>query len=334
MATTATAPQGMKDKLAAQASLPAEQKTMDPMANVNAWLKKLTPEMARALPKHLTPERMARVALTAIRTTPKLLECSIPSLMAAIMKASQLGLEVGVLGQAHLVPFKKNVKDGNGWKTTYECQLIIGYEGYIDLFYRSGKVQTVYASEVYANDEFHYEFGLNETLKHIPCGAKDRGDITHFYAYVKMEGGAYRFVVWPRERVDAHGEQFSKSFHDEKGPWHTSYPSMGMKTMIRQIQKWIPKSVELRELLEADESVKSDPFATTPDFVPFTEVGPEALPETGAAQPPTTAATQPAQAAPSAPKAPEDAGEWGSSKTPVFDDLTSGPIRTEPPKGF
>jgi len=273
MTTATPAANDLKGKLQQQANMPVDQKTVDPAANVKGWLAKLTPEMQKALPKHLTADRMVRVTLTAIRTNPLLLECSVPSIMAAVMKSAQLGLEVGVLNQAYLVPFKKNTKMPDGtWKSTYECQLIIGYEGYIDLFYRSGKVQTVYASEVYAKDEFEYEYGLKETLRHIPTKDKDRGPITHFYAYVQMVGGAYRFMVWPKERVDSHGAQFSKSWNDAKGPWKTNYAAMGMKTMIRQLQKWIPKSVELRQGLEADETVQSDPFAPQTEFVPFTEV--------------------------------------------------------------
>lgn len=267
----------LKGALAAKAQVPMEQKAADPAANVKSWIERLSPEMAKALPKHLTVDRCCRVVLTAIRINPKLLECTIPSMMAAIMKSAQLGLEVGVLNQAYLVPFKKNIKTATGWKAEMECQLIIGYEGYIDLFYRSGKVQTVYASEVYARDEFSYEYGLTETLKHIPTKEKDRGPITHFYAYVRMDGGAYRFMVWPKERVDSHAAQHSKSWNDDKGPWRTNYAAMGMKTMIRQLQKWIPKSVELRAGIEADESVQSNPFEASTDFVPFTEVPPDAL---------------------------------------------------------
>ena len=75
-------------------------------------LEQFKGEIARALPKHINPDRMARIALTAFRMTPKLGECDPRSVFAAVIQSSQMGLEVGLMGEAHLVPF------GN------QCQLI------------------------------------------------------------------------------------------------------------------------------------------------------------------------------------------------------------------
>jgi recombination protein RecT len=319
MATAnATAKPDLKSNLAAQAAIPAEKKTVDPAADVKSYLARLAPEMAKALPKHLTADRLARVTLTAIRMNPKLLQCRIPSLMAAVMRSAQLGLEIGVNNQAYLVPYGA------------EAQFIIGYEGYIDLFYRSGQVQGVFASAVYKGDEFAYEYGLNAHLKHIPCGNYNQDEITHFYAYVKMKDGAFNFIAWPRSKVDAHAKQYSKSLSKSDSPWKTNYPSMGAKTMIRQLQKFIPKSVELREALSQDGAVGVDPFKPEADFVPFTEVGPEALP---AGEEVAESSGQPAAgAAPEAPK-PAAATAAAPASTPA-DDFTAGaPLSGDAPNG-
>lgn len=50
-------------------------------------MKKMAPRMAEVLPKHMDMNRMSRIALTTIRTNPKLLECAVPSLMGAVMQA-------------------------------------------------------------------------------------------------------------------------------------------------------------------------------------------------------------------------------------------------------
>src|SRR5688572_26822501 len=69
-------------------------------------IARMKPEMARALPKHVTADRMMRVILTTVRRTPELLMCSPESMLGAILQCSQLGLEPdGVLGQAYLIPF-------------------------------------------------------------------------------------------------------------------------------------------------------------------------------------------------------------------------------------
>src|SRR5690606_18650210 len=84
--------------------------------DVRALLTKCEKQIAAALPKHMTPERMARIAFTAVQRQPPLLECSQQSLALAVINAAELGLETDLLGHAYLVPFKG--------KNGYECQLI------------------------------------------------------------------------------------------------------------------------------------------------------------------------------------------------------------------
>ena len=47
----------------------------NPVAVFSVFMDKFKPQLALALPKHLTADRMARLALTAFSTTPKLQEC-------------------------------------------------------------------------------------------------------------------------------------------------------------------------------------------------------------------------------------------------------------------
>ena len=39
-------------------------------------LQKFKPQMEAALPRHMTPDRMARIALTQLRVNPKLFKCT------------------------------------------------------------------------------------------------------------------------------------------------------------------------------------------------------------------------------------------------------------------
>lgn len=71
----------LKDKLAEKTQVPV--KAHDPAKTVGAYLDKMQLQIAKALPKHMNADRLARIALTTIRTNPKLLECSIESLMGA-----------------------------------------------------------------------------------------------------------------------------------------------------------------------------------------------------------------------------------------------------------
>lgn len=113
-----------------------------------ALLDKFLPEIKRALPKHLDGDRMARIALTAFRRTPKLADCDPRSVFAAVIQASQLGLEPDTLGRSYLVPYKKSKKVGKEWQESWECNFIPGWRGLVDLVSRAG--QAAYAPEATA----------------------------------------------------------------------------------------------------------------------------------------------------------------------------------------
>lgn len=211
---------------------------------VRAALEKLKPQFAMALPKHLTPERLLRVTMTAVQNTPKLLECDRTSLFAAVTTCAQLGLEPdGVLGQAYLVPFKGKV------------QFIPGYKGYLTLARNSGEISTIQAHEVRENDFFDYGYGLNERLDHRPAEG-DRGEITHFYAYAKFKDGGHVFEVMTRADVEAirdnsEGYKAFKQGYIKSTPWESHFVQMGRKTVIRRLANYLPLSVQRAAALDA-----------------------------------------------------------------------------------
>lgn len=211
--------------------------------SVIGLLEQMKGEIARCLPKHLTPERMARIAMTELRKTPKLQECDPMSFIAAIMQASQLGLEPGILGSCYLIPFNNNSTG------KVECTFMPGYRGFLDLARRSGQIVSLVARAVYQNDEFSYEFGLKEDLTHKPA-MNDRGDLVAVYAVAILKDGGHQFDVMSRKDVDLIKNQ-SKSKNN--GPWVTHYEEMAKKTVLRKLFKWLPCSVEMQKAVSLDE---------------------------------------------------------------------------------
>jgi len=222
-----------------------------PENKIKSYLEKYKQEFALALPRHIGIDRLLRVALTAIRQNPKLLECDVPSILGGVMQSAQLGLELNTLGQCYLVPFR------NARKGKYEAQFIIGYQGLIEMFYRSGRVDTVFATAVYEKDSFDFQYGINEKLNHIPTKDADKGDIVYFYAYSRMKEGAYRFIVLSKQDIDATRKRFGKRLDSPDSPWNANYEAMGTKTAIRALAKWLPKSAEIISALSVDETVTS-----------------------------------------------------------------------------
>jgi recombination protein RecT len=233
--------QDLQNKLQTRATgAPAAKSPADTVA---AYLKKMEGEIAKALPKHMTPERLARVALTTIRTNPKLLECNIHSLMAAVMQSAQLGLEPGLIGHCYIIPYGK------------EATFIIGYKGMIDLARRSGNIESIYAHGVYEKDEFNIEYGLNQKLEHKPYFGDDRGKFKGAYMVAKFRDGGYYFEYMPQSDIE---KRKSRSKASNNGPWVTDYEEMAKKTVIRHAFKYLPISVEIMKAAEQDESIKHD----------------------------------------------------------------------------
>lgn len=205
---------------------------------LSALLEKMKPAIASALPKHISAERIARIALTAIRSNPKLAECTPQSFLGSLLQASQLGLEVNTpLGQAYLIPYK----------TT--CTLVIGYQGMMDLARRSGLVTAIYGYPVYEGDEFEHELGLEPKLRHKPCD--EPGPLTHVYAVARLKGGEPIFTVLTRDKIETYRR---RSMAANSGPWVTDYDAMALKTGVRRLFTWIPKSAEMALASRLDDS--------------------------------------------------------------------------------
>jgi recombination protein RecT len=218
---------------------------------VRDLLERSKNEIAKALPKSITPERVARIALTTLRKNPGLLECDPNSFLGAVMQASQLGFELDDnLGLAYLVPFynkKRGIK---------EAQLVIGYRGLIELARRSGKLKNINARVVYENEPFTIEYGLMENLKHIPLPPTKRGNsIKGVYAVATMNDNSTVFdFLWAEELEEikkaaiAKSEKFSFS-----SPWTTHTEEMMKKTTIRKLMKYLSLSPEIVKATVIDE---------------------------------------------------------------------------------
>ncbi|AET91060.1 RecT protein [Burkholderia sp. YI23] len=227
------------------------------IGSVKTFFESQKATLAAVLPKHVSPDRMLKIALGALRTTPKLMECTVESLMGAVVQCSQLGLEPNTpLGHAYLIPFEKKKKQGGQWVTDkVETQIVIGYKGLIDLARRSGQVVSIAAHAVHERDAFDYSYGLDEKLEHKPA-MTNRGHVIAFYAVAKLVGGGHAFEVMSAEQVneirDA-SQNFKFARDKEKTVWGQHYEEMGRKTVLRRLFKYLPVSIELATATAIDD---------------------------------------------------------------------------------
>ena len=222
-------------------------------------MKKSLKEIARALPKHLTADRLTRIALTCIRLNPELAKCTPESFMGSLFTSAQLGIEP-VGGRAYLLPFRNKRKKPDGtYHTVLECQFVVGYKGLAELFYRHEKAVELWWGIVHQNDKFDYEMGTNSFLKHVPA-MSNRGEPIAYYVGASLKGGGKPFFVMSREDCMEHGRKHSKTYDKttnafyRSSPWATSPDAMCLKTCLIQLAKLLPLSIELQKAISADET--------------------------------------------------------------------------------
>lgn len=254
-----------------QAQAPARNDNMPALIGL---LSKNMKAIKSALPRHLTAERVARVALNSIRHNPKLLQCAPETLCYAIMEASSLGLEIDMRGQAYLVPF------WNSKTKTDDVQLIIGYKGLLDLAWRSGKIQSVMAEVVGENDKFNVVYGLEPKLEHTPNFVDGRGEIIAAYAVAIMKDGAKQFAVMTRADLD---KVRAASKSSESGPWAQWTEEMQKKVVLKRLCKLLPLSPEIQRATTIDDQADAgvaQSLAETVIDIPITETQEDTKPET------------------------------------------------------
>jgi recombination protein RecT len=217
-------------------------------------------EIAKSLPTHLRPERVMQIALTCIRLNPELAKCSPASFLGALFVSAQLGIEP-VAGNAYILPFNNNRKVGNQWIQIKEAQFLIGYKGLATLFYRHEKAVQLNWGIVHTNDDFEYEYGTKAYLRHRPV-PKDRGTPIGYYVIAGLQGGGQIFKYMTVEECMEHGRKHSKTY-DKKtnqfyaaSPWAKEPDAMCLKTVLIQLAKLLPLSIELQRAISADETAR------------------------------------------------------------------------------
>lgn len=204
-------------------------------------LVRMKTEIARALPKHIDIDRLHRIILTNFSVNPRLYQCTVPSVLRAVMESAQLGLFPGITGEAYLIPYKNH--------GVMECQFQIGYKGMMKLARNSGDVIGIYACPVFKNDNFRIYLGTEQRIDHEMADG-ERGAFVGCYAVAKFkEANAFQFDYMTRKEIDA---IWARSKAKNDGPWKTDYLEMAKKTVVKRLCKYLPLSSDVHEALEAD----------------------------------------------------------------------------------
>lgn len=217
------------------------QVAVSPAKTLNDFMDKYKGQIALALPKHITADRMVRLAMTAFSQNKSLQDCDMHSIFASVIVAAQLGLEIGVGGQGYLVPYKG--------KATF----VPGWQGLVDLVSRAGRA-TVWTGAVYQGDEFDWALGDRPYVKHRPAGDGDSWkDISHVYAIGRVNGSEHPVIeVWTMDRIVRHLKKFNKvgGMHYALKDGGQNMEMYARKVALLQVLKYMPKSVEVQRAVD------------------------------------------------------------------------------------
>lgn len=224
--------------------------------------EKMQAQFAASLPKHLSPERFGRVAMTALSRTPKLAECTQESFFKCLLDLSAMGLEPDGR-RAHLIPYGK------------ECTLILDYKGIVELMRRSGNVVKIHADVVCENDTF--EHNLGEILSHTFDLFGDRGEVKGAYCQVTFKDGSVQSAIMSKAEIEAIR---NRSRAGKSGPWVSDWNEMAKKTVVRRVSKMITLSPEIMDAVERSDkhefgemrNVTQRPTVRTAPIDPFQKV--------------------------------------------------------------
>ncbi|CAB4156375.1 RecT Recombinational DNA repair protein (RecE pathway) [uncultured Caudovirales phage] len=215
--------------------------TFSPMDNFKRELELAWPTIAKLVPANILPDKFKAMMIMAVSNNPKLMECTPMSLTRATTDAAELGLSLNPnLKECDILP----VWGPKG--SVAQCRPRAG--GLMKLARQTGEIADIYAHEVYENDTFEVEYGLEKKLIHKPASG-DRGNITYGYVVWVSKDGNKGFEVVDKKRIDrakgaSEGYKAFKAGNIKSTPWVTDEGEMVRKTAVRAGSKYMPMSSE------------------------------------------------------------------------------------------
>lgn len=145
---------------------------------------------------------------------------------------------------------------------------IISPEGVIKLLFRTGLVKAINARYVFHGEEFDYELGSKQWVKHKknnvrPPAAKSKGQVAEnipewnalafAYAIIDLKDGGQTIEVLDKADI-AYFKSLSPTGDSQYGGWAKFPAAFGRKAALKQGAKFVPKESEVSIILAADDT--------------------------------------------------------------------------------
>lgn len=174
---------------------------------------------------------------------PQLRRAEPMSIIGAAMVAATMQLQViPTLGQCYIIPYGS------------KAQFQIGYLGLLQLCQRSGQFKKILAAPVHegeyiSGDEFDEDYVFDKSQR-----KSDK--VIGYMAKFELLNGFTKVAYWDVDKVKAHAQKFSQAYRaGYNSPWKSDFDAMAMKTVLKSILKYAPKSIEMQNAVTFDQAV-------------------------------------------------------------------------------
>lgn len=219
--------------------------------NFEIELANYEPQIAAALPSHITVDRFKRIVITAINRNPDLAKADRRSLFNACVQCASDGL-VPDGREAALVIFRTKDRRTDTWIDVVQYLPMI--QGVIKRMRNSGDVAAVDAQVVHERDEFDYQLGDDPRIVHKPA-LDAPGKMIGAYAIIKLTNGEILREVMSIAQIE---KVRSVSRTKDKGPWVEWFDEMARKTVLRRCSKRAPVSPDLEKFLHRESAFEQE----------------------------------------------------------------------------
>lgn len=238
-------------------------------STIRALIERYKPIISRLLARSgMSEDTYAAQLGNAFRASPKLLECDPETVLGAALRCAQLALPPND-GQnlCWIVPY--------GRSATFQ----LGYGGVLEIARRTSPGVIFEGDSIYPGDLFE-----REPFRFVP--AYLRTD-TRGRRQWKREGEPYAWFVRARfpdgrdyvHTLDRAGVEYHRAFSKAKDgdAWSKSYNAMALKSVVLDMRRWLPASVEWSVALASDGAVID--VRDLADEAPRREIEPGADPD-------------------------------------------------------
>lgn len=228
--------------------------------SLSGYFAKHATSIEKCYPRFTRPvaEKMMRTFLQSVPKTPRLAECSFPSVVAAFLQSAFLGLEVGgPAREACIVPINETVFKGTrNERKEMRAQMWPMVQGLMKLAWRNPRIATICSQVVHENDDFDLVLYPSTDMRHRVATKKPRGAIIGAYAYFETKTGQRSSPEW----CDI--ETLNKVRMSSRAPnspaWREWEDQMHRKTPLKRLCKGMPKFVETEGYALLDGALEAD----------------------------------------------------------------------------